>query len=124
MTRGTVEVLAIRSDPSGATARLSNGMQCTTPCGLLAKRRGDLVVTVEKAGYVSVQATLRSTIDRAGAAGMAGNVVMGVVAAGVDMASGALYSHHPNPLVVELEPLAGVTADADGGDASTQGSAP
>lgn len=61
------------------------------------------------AGYESVQATLTSNIDHGGAtAGVVGNVFMaGVVGAGINGVSGAMYAHKPNPLVVKLERTAG-----------------
>jgi len=41
---------------------------------------------------------------------MAGNVLLGgVIGAGVDAGTGAMHSHKPNPLVVELTPI-----DTDG----------
>ena len=78
--------------------------------GLKVKRRGDFVVTLEKEGYETVTATVTSSIDGGGGAGMAGNVLLGgVIGAGVDAGTGAMHSHKPNPLVVELTPI-----DTDG----------
>ena len=74
------------------------------------KRRGDFVVTLEKEGYETVTATVTSSIDGGGGAGMAGNVLLGgVIGAGVDAGTGAMHSHKANPLVVELTPI-----DTDG----------
>ena len=77
ITRGSSEAFVIETDPAGAEARLSTGLQCRTPCSLKVKRRGDFVVTLEKDGYETVQATVTSSIDNAGSAGMAGNVLVG-----------------------------------------------
>lgn len=105
ITRGTSESFVIETDPVGATAHLTNGLACVTPCSLKVKRRGDFVVTIKKDGYETVNATVTSSIDGAGAAGMAGNVVLGgVIGAGVDAGTGAMHSHKPNPLVVKLIP--------------------
>jgi hypothetical protein len=69
-------------------------------------RRGDFVVTIERPGYETVRATVSSSVDGGGAAGMAGNVVLGgLIGAGVDAGSGAMHSHKPNPLVVTLVPI-------------------
>ena len=109
ITRGTIEALAIETDPAGATAHLSNGMQCTTPCAVLVSRRGEIVVTVEKAGYESVEATVASSVKAAGATGIAGNYFLGpvgIVGAVVDSRGGATLSRQPNPLVIRMEPLA------------------
>lgn len=115
ITRGSSEAFVIETDPAGAEAARSNGLQCTTPCSLTVKRRGDFTVTIEKDGYETVQATVTSSIDNAGSAGMAGNVLLGgIIGAGVDAGTGAMHSHKPNPLVVRLEP--------DQGDEDSAGS--
>ena len=106
ITRGSNEAFVIETDPAGAQAQLSNGLQCRTPCSLKVKRRGDFVVTIEKEGYETVRASITSSVDTGGAAGMAGNVLLGgIIGAGVDAGTGAMHSHKPNPLVVKLEPL-------------------
>ena len=51
-----------------------------------------------------MRSTVTSSVDGGGAAGMAGNVLLGgIVGAGVDAGTGAMHSHKPNPLVVNLE---------------------
>ena len=103
ITRGTSESFVIETEPPGASATLTNGMSCTTPCSLKVKRRGDFVVTLEREGYEPVTATVTSSVDGGGAAGMAGNVILGgLIGAGVDAGSGAMHSHKPNPLTVSL----------------------
>ena len=105
ITRGTYEALVIESDPVGADAQLSIGMRCTTPCSIQVKRRGDIVVRLSKEGYETVHATVSSSVDGGGSAGMAGNVLFGgIIGAGVDAGTGAMHSHKPNPLTVKLEP--------------------
>lgn len=106
ITRGTTEAFVIETKPPGAEARLSNGLYCTTPCSLKVKRKGDFVVTFTKEGYETVAASVTSSVDSGGAAGMAGNVLLGgIIGAGVDAGTGAMHSHKPNPLVVELVPI-------------------
>ena len=103
ITRGTSEAYVIQSEPPGASASLSSGLRCQTPCSLKVKRRSDFTVLVEKKGYESVTATVTSSIDGAGAAGMAGNVLVGgIIGAGIDAGTGAMHSHKPNPLIVRL----------------------
>ena len=103
ITRGTSEAYAIESEPVGATANLSNGLSCQTPCSLKVKRRSDFTVTFEKEGYEDITATVTSSVDGGGAAGMAGNVLLGgIIGAGVDAGTGAMHSHKPNPLVVKM----------------------
>jgi hypothetical protein len=103
ITRGTEEAFAIESTPPGADARLSTGLSCKTPCSVKVKRRGDFTVEISKEGYETVTATVTSSIDGAGGAGMAGNVLVGgIIGAGIDAGSGAMHSHRPNPLTVQL----------------------
>ena len=106
ITRGTNEALVIESDPSGAEVALSNGLRCTTPCSVKVKRRGDIVVTLTKDGFETIQTTITSSVDSGGGAAMAGNVILGgIIGAGVDAGTGAMHSHKPNPLSVKLVPL-------------------
>jgi hypothetical protein len=47
---------------------------------------------------------LNAEVGGGGAAGMAGNVfVGGIIGAGIDAGTGAMYEHKPNPLMVILE---------------------
>ena len=109
ITRGSSEAFAIESDPAGATAKLSNGLVCQTPCSVSVKRRGDFSVVFEKEGYETLTATVTSSIDGAGSAGMAGNVLVGgLIGAGVDAGTGAMHSHKPNPLSVKMIKLSDV----------------
>ncbi len=49
---------------------------------------------------------VRTRIATAGAAGFAGNVLVGgVVGMAVDAATGATLEHYPNPVVLKLVPL-------------------
>ena len=106
ITRGTKEAFVIETTPPGASATLSNGLTCQTPCSVKVKRRGDFTVTLEKAGYETVESTVTSSVDGAGAAGMAGNVLIGgIIGAGIDAGTGAMHSHKPNPLAVTLVPV-------------------
>src|SRR5690606_11038782 len=93
-------------DPTGAEARLSNGLVCETPCSLEVKRRPGFVVTVEKEGYRTVQANVLSTISGGGGAAMAGNVLVGgIIGAGVDASNGSMNELTPNPLHVMMEKM-------------------
>lgn len=105
ITRGTTEAWTVQTTPSGATASLSNGERCQTPCTLELKRKYPVAVEICKAGYAPVNTSVLSQVSGAGGAGMAGNVIFGgVIGAGVDAASGAMKDLRPNPLVVQLEP--------------------
>lgn len=106
ITRGSTETFVIETTPPGAEATLSTGLYCVTPCSLRVRRRGDFVVTIEREGYETVQATVTSSIDTAGGGALAGNVIFGgFIGAGVDAGTGASLAHQPNPLIVELVPV-------------------
>lgn len=112
ITRGTSESYAIETIPPGAAVKLSTGLNCETPCSVKVKRRSDFTVTIEKEGYETVRATVTSSVDGAGAAGMAGNVILGgIIGAGVDAGTGAMHSHKPNPLSVTMTKLTDLTAN-------------
>lgn len=106
MTRGTTEALVIESKPPGAEVQITNGMRCKTPCTVEVKRKKDLVLDFTKDGYEPTRITVVSEVAGAGAAGMAGNVILGgLIGAGVDAATGATKRLTPNPVIVELTPL-------------------
>lgn len=107
LTRGTEEALEIRTDPSGAIAKIfPTGEMCQTPCALVKKRKDEFVVRIEKEGYKPVEVPVRSVIADSGAAGMAGNVILGgIIGAGIDAISGATKKLVPNPIDVKLEKI-------------------
>lgn len=106
ITRGTTDQVQILSNPSGAEARTSMGHTCSTPCTLQFSRKDEFTVTITKAGYHIAQVPVKTQIAGAGAAGFAGNVILGgVVGMGVDAATGATLEHFPNPVVVDLIPV-------------------
>ena len=108
ITRGSSEVLVIDTDPPGAAATLSSGHYCKTPCSIELKRKNNVHVKLEKDGYEFVETDINSQISNAGAAGMAGNVLLGgLIGVGVDAATGATKQLVPNPLKVKLEPKKG-----------------
>jgi hypothetical protein len=96
--------------PPGATAELSgldNPTACVTPCVVVAKRSADITVTINKEGYEPQVIPLTKEIPGTGAAGFAGNVLVGgLVGMGVDAYTGAAQDHKPNPVNVTLQPLA------------------
>jgi hypothetical protein len=104
ITRGTTQAVTFNSEPSGATVSLSNGERCETPCTMKFKRKFPIAVEFCKAGFKSVNTDVKSQIAGAGAAGMAGNVLVGgLIGIGVDATSGATKELVPNPLAVTLE---------------------
>lgn len=107
ITRGSKEAYGVETTPSGADAEITvNGalFRCVTPCSVKVPRRPPLQVRITKVGFKEINTTVSSSVQGAGAAGMAGNVVLGgLIGAAVDAGTGAMHGHKPNPLVVELE---------------------
>lgn len=107
VTRGTTNQITISSEPGGAEARSSLGHACTaTPCSWEVSRKSEFVVTFSKEGYAEMQVPVSTRIAGAGAAGFAGNILVGgIVGMGVDAATGSTLEHFPNPVLASLVPL-------------------
>lgn len=106
ITRGSSEAFVVESTPTGADVRLSSGEICKTPCTLKKKRKDNFVVFINRDGYEPVEVSIISETAGAGAAGMAGNVLVGgIIGLGVDAATGATKKLTPNPVRVTLNPL-------------------
>lgn len=106
ITRGTTDQVQIQSEPGGAEVHTSMGQVCVTPCTLQFSRKDEFTVTASKPGYNSAQMPVHTRVATAGAAGFAGNVLVGgVVGMVVDASTGATLEHYPNPVVLTLVPL-------------------
>jgi hypothetical protein len=110
VARGTTENISILSTPPGAEATVSGldvPTACMTPCSVVVKRNADISVAFQKEGYAPQTVQLTKEIQSTGAAGFAGNVLIGgLVGMGVDAYTGAATDHKPNPVAVTLEPIA------------------
>ncbi len=106
VTRGMTNQVQINSNPPEATAKTSMGHVCTTPCTLQFNRKDEFSVLISKPGYHTAEIAVTTRVAGAGAAGFAGNVLVGgVVGMGVDAVSGATLEHYPNPVTATLVPL-------------------
>jgi hypothetical protein len=106
LTRGTTDQIQILSDPPDAVVTTSLGHSCRTPCTLTVSRKDEFTVAIEKEGYGRAQVPVITEIAGAGGAAFAGNILLGgVVGMGADAATGAAYSHTPNPVSVTLEAI-------------------
>ena len=106
VTRGLDSQIQVRSEPAGAEVRTSLSQTCTTPCTLKVSRKDEFSVLISKDGFKPVEVEVMNRIAGEGAAGFAGNVLVGgIVGMGVDAATGATLEHYPNPIDVTLEPL-------------------
>ncbi len=109
VTRGTTEQVQVLSDPPDAYAQTSLGHQCRTPCTLTVARKDEFTVSFDKDGYERAQVPVIVEVAGAGGAAFAGNILLGgVIGMGADAATGAAYSHTPNPVSVVLRPEAPV----------------
>src|SRR5436305_9499028 len=107
VTRGWSEQVQITSEPEGAEVRTSLSQQCVTPCTLTVQRKDEFSVSFAKPGYRPQTVQVGTKVAGAGAAGFAGNVLVGgIIGMGVDAASGATLEHWPNPIVAVLQPAA------------------
>ncbi|MCA0425390.1 MAG: translation initiation factor 2, partial [Proteobacteria bacterium] len=89
----------ITSEPSGASVKTSLGHTCTTPCTLTIDRKQGFTATYTLAGYQEQSISVNTQTSGAGAAGMAGNILIGgVVGVVADAATGATLDHVPNPV--------------------------
>ncbi|MBK8374615.1 MAG: hypothetical protein IPN50_14400 [Sphingomonadales bacterium] len=96
---GTSQDYQIESSPEGAKAVLSSGESCTTPCEISLKRRNDISVSFDLAGYKSETVLVQS---RTGGAGVGNILLGGVIGAGVDASNGSMNSLYPRPLRIKL----------------------
>lgn len=106
ITRGTVNQIQIVSEPPDVEARTSLGHNCRTPCTLTVDRKAEFTVSYAKEGYRETSVPVATKLAGAGAAGLAGNILIGgVVGVVADAATGATLEHYPNPVSATLEPL-------------------
>lgn len=105
ITRGTSQAFTVTSDPTGSIVTFSNGLSCTTPCTIEAKRKPGFSVTAVKEGYKPVTTAVLSSISGGGGTAMAGNVLIGgIIGGAVDASNGSMNELTPNPLHIVMEP--------------------
>ena len=106
VTRGTVNQIQIVSEPPDVEARTSIGHSCRTPCTLTVDRKAEFTVSYAKDGYRETSVPVATRMAGEGAAGLAGNLLVGgVVGIVADAATGATLEHYPNPVSATLEPV-------------------
>ena len=134
VTRGTTAQVQINSNPPEVQARTSMGHVCITPCTLQFGRKDEFTVLFSKPGFHSVEIPVRTQLAGSGAAGFAGNIILGgAVGMVVDASTGATLEHIPNPVtatllqvkkgeqprVIKVEPPASSPAPAEGAEGSS-----
>ena len=99
---GTSQDYKIKTDPSGATVKFTNGSTCVSPCEMSLKRRHDTRADITREGYKPVYVLVQSKTGGAAA----GNILLGGLIGGVvDGSNGATNFLSPTPLSVKLVPL-------------------
>jgi hypothetical protein len=93
MIRGTSQPVQLASNPQGATASVSTGSSCQTPCDIELPRASSVVITFSKAGCKQQLVSVFPTIS---GGGMLWGGVFGEM-------SGADYDLQPNPAVANLD---------------------
>jgi hypothetical protein len=108
ITRGTNDTWVVETTPPGAEVSTSNGYQCaSTPCAIKMPRRSEFVATIEKDGYETVTVNVTYQVSGSGGAAMAGNVLVGgIIGAAVDAGTGSMNDLVPNPVAIDLVPVA------------------
>jgi len=101
--RSDNERFRIESIPEQATATLSTGESCLTPCHFDLPRSDDFRVTISKEGYTPVTKTIRSVKSETGGAPASASVSLGgLINVPIGPQAGKSYDLEPNPLEVEL----------------------
>lgn len=108
VARGTTEKVVVSSIPADATIRTSLGHTCpASPCTIEISRKSEFTAYAEKPGYKPGSHYIGTKMSGGGAAGLAGNVLLGgIIGVGVDAATGATLDHFPNPALITLVPAA------------------
>lgn len=116
ITRGSSEDVTVQVSPADARVTTDIGMSCIGSCVLKVPRKQSFTVTAAAPGYQSMSVPVGTRISGGGAGGMAGNILLGgVIGGGVDLATGAMKDHYPNPVVLQLQPAGPMTPRPSGG---------
>ncbi|CAN0220327.1 unnamed protein product, partial [Chrysoparadoxa australica] len=109
ITKGSEDTVNVDSLPTGANVTFVEKLgkladqYCSTPCTIELNRKYTYGVTFEKDGYKPVTGLLEPKLSGDGAAGMAGNILLGgIVGAAIDGSTGAMNDLKPNPMVAQL----------------------
>ena len=111
ITRGSNEDVVIQVEPSNAHVTTDIGKSCVGPCVLKVPRKQSFTVTASAPGYEPASVSVGTRVSGGGGTAMAGNIIFGgLIGAGVDVASGAMQDHYPNPVAIVLQPVGSAPA--------------
>ena len=106
LDHGTLDEVAVVTDPPGANVVASTGTVCTSPCAVSGPRRDSFSVTISKPGYVTQTAGSTATPDDAAvAAASALKFSADGLGRVIDVQDGSYYRHDPKAIVVKLDPV-------------------
>lgn len=105
LDHGTLDEVAVVTDPPGASVVASTGTICISPCAVSGARRDSFSVTISKPGYVTQTAASTATPDdTAIAAASALKPSVDALGRVIDVQDGSYYRHEPKAIVVKLDP--------------------
>ena len=87
------------TNPEGAKATFTSGLECVTPCTLEMKRKNDQRVDLYREGYKPTYVLIQSKL---GGAGFGNLIAGGIIGGVVDGSNGASNRLYPRPLIVQL----------------------
>jgi hypothetical protein len=105
LDHGTIDDVAVVTDPPGARVVSSSGTICISPCAVSGPRLDTFSVTITKPGYVTQTASSEAKPDAdAIKAASALKPTADALGRVVDVQDGSYYRHEPKAIVVKLEP--------------------
>ena len=106
--RGTESTVTITATPQTARIWTSLGQECPrSPCVLQIERKAEFTAFAEARGHEQGSIEVKTQVSSDAAPGVIGNAVLpgGSVGFVVDVATGAMLDHSPNPAHIQLVPL-------------------
>jgi hypothetical protein len=108
LTHGTKEEISVTSDPSGATATLSDGRIYQTPFTITVPREQDLQIHFAKSGYQSSDLVDESHVE---GGYLAADLLTFLIGPSIDAATGAYFAHDQSTIVARLDPNEKIISD-------------
>ncbi|KAA2235908.1 translation initiation factor 2 [Salinarimonas soli] len=106
--RGTESTVTITAHPQTARIWTSLGHECPrSPCVLQIERKAEFTAYAEARAYEQGAVEVKTQVSSDAAPGVIGNAILpgGSVGLVVDVATGAMLDHSPNPAHIQLVPV-------------------
>lgn len=106
ITRGTQTNWEVKTSPSGASVKTSNGRSCAaTPCTIRTSRKSVFTATISKPDYKPVDVQVSHEMSAGGGVALLGNFILGgVLGIVVDLVTGAPDDLTPEKVDLALQP--------------------